>query len=238
MRKVNVRSGLGNWVFFAPDDKYFKGAFEINEEDTEYYAIRKLFHQHYDSTYKFVDIGAHIGLASIGLAKDGIQCVCFEPIRENVELFQHSVSENCINRNVVIRRSALSNKFETKVPIFIPRNADNTSLDSDIAVINMKDKQYEMDLTITEKFDDVSFYKNSIGMVKIDVQGFELEVLEGMEKFLTECVKGTRFVIEVDPKFLTGRGFKEDAIHKKLEKFDIHFEHKLNSVNCVFDKFY
>jgi hypothetical protein len=83
----------------------------------------------------------------------------------------------------------VSNKTK-KETIYIPYCSDNTSFNKDVAISNMSfSKNYIEETVNCTTFDDwIKKNKNlNIGFIKIDVQGFEKEVLEGMTEFLKNC---------------------------------------------------
>ena len=106
----------------------------------------------------------------------------------NVKLLELGREENkCYNFNIV--NMGVSNKTK-KETIYIPYCSDNTSFSKDVAISNMSfSKNYIEEIVDCTTFDDwMKKNKNlNIGFIKIDVQGFEKEVLEGMTGFLKNC---------------------------------------------------
>lgn len=134
-----------------------------------------------------IDIGGNCGLFCIPAEKEGYKVFAFEPISMNVELLElNKLENNC--ENLTIIPTALSNN-NTKKKIFIPYCSDNTSFNLSVAISNMKIKDYVEEVVDCQTFDSwVTEQKNiNVGFIKIDVQGFEKEVLEGMQKFLKNC---------------------------------------------------
>lgn len=162
-----------------------------------------------------IDIGGNCGLFSIPVAKDGFKVYSFEPIKMNVELLELNKKENnCDNLTVV--PIALSNVNEKRV-IYIPYCSDNTSFNQDVAISNMSIKDYIEEVVDCETFD--SWIKRNkkvdVGFVKIDVQGFEKEVLLGMQKFLNDC-KDVYIFIEWDAKHTEKAGSTLDELESLL----------------------
>jgi FkbM family methyltransferase len=116
---------------------------------------------------------------------EGYKVYTFEPVSMNVEILELNKKENnCTNMTIVPK--ALSNFNGTK-KIYVPYCSDNTSFDLSVAVSNMKNKNY-----IEENVECITFdtwldenENPDVGFIKIDVQGFEKEVLEGMRNFLS-----------------------------------------------------
>lgn len=152
-----------------------------------------------------IDIGGNCGLFCIPAEKDGYKVFTFEPVSMNVELLKLNKTENnCENLTIIPK--ALSNN-NTKRKIFIPYCSDNTSFNLDVAISNMKIKDYIEEVVSCQTFDSwVSKQKDiNVGFIKIDVQGFEKEVLQGMQKFLKDC-NDVYIFIEWDEKHTTQSG--------------------------------
>jgi hypothetical protein len=60
-----------------------------------------------------------------------------------------------------------------------------------------------------------SFFRKTPDVIKIDVEGGELDVLRGMEEILK---RGTKIICEVHSKFLLSRGQNPIEISKLLKK--------------------
>jgi FkbM family methyltransferase len=125
----------------------------------------------------------------------------------NLKLLELGKEENhCDNLNIVSK--AASSKT-TKETIYIPYCSDNTSFNKDVAVSNMKySKNYIEEIVDCITFDDwISQNKDiNVGFIKIDVQGFEKEVLDGMRNFLKDC-NDTYIYLEWDEKLTTSNGY-------------------------------
>lgn len=152
-----------------------------------------------------IDIGGNCGLFCIPVAKEGYQVFTFEPINMNVELLKLNKTENNCD-NLTIIPKALSNQ-NTKKKIFIPYCSDNSSFNLSVAISNMKIKTYVEEVVSCQTFDSwINKNKDvNVGFIKIDVQGFETEVLQGMQKFLKEC-NDVYIFIEWDEKHTTQSG--------------------------------
>lgn len=141
-----------------------------------------------------IDVGGNCGLFSIPVAKDGFKVFSFEPIKMNVDLLELNKKENNCETLTIVPK-ALSNVNENRT-IYIPFCSDNTSFNQDVAVSNMKKKDYVEEVVVCETFDKwISENKDlDVGFIKIDVQGFEKEVLLGMKNFLKDCTNVYIFI--------------------------------------------
>jgi FkbM family methyltransferase len=158
-----------------------------------------------------IDIGGNCGLFCIPVEKEGYKVFTFEPISMNVELLELNKLENSC-KNLTIIPKALSNN-NTKKKIFIPYCSDNTSFNLSVAISNMKIKDYIEEVVNCQTFDSwVTKQKNiNVGFIKIDVQGFEKEVLEGMQNFLKNC-NDVYIFIEWDEKHTKQAGSSLDEM--------------------------
>lgn len=213
----------------------------------------------------YVDVGANIGLSALGLAKAGIHVIAFEPVEENIRLLERSVIENAVLHRLHLQPYALGieNRAST---IYVPVNADNASMSRDIAIINMNDKKCGTEAVDVCRFDDIShkLLENimvggqqrsgsperkpaasltslslirRIRMVKIDVQGYELDVLRGMQRFLEEeCLRGTSILVELDPKLLAPRGVTPENIIMLMERWGFSCHNSISSLDKIFLK--
>jgi FkbM family methyltransferase len=162
-----------------------------------------------------IDIGGNCGLFAIPVEKSGYSVYAFEPIKMNVDLLELNKKENN-STNLHIVPKALSNVNEKKV-IYIPYCSDNTSFNQKVAVSNMTKKDY-----VEEKVECITFdswikknKKVNVGFIKIDVQGFEKEVLQGMQTFLNNC-NDVYLFIEWDEKHTQTAGSSLDELEQLI----------------------
>jgi len=162
-----------------------------------------------------IDIGANVGTYTIELQKNSQKVLSFEPLKENISYLKHLIKDN-----VKIYNYALSNKNKFAY-IYIPKI--NNDFDYALSTLNYKNinnfqnkKKVKIKL---RKFDHLFFNiysSEDIDFIKIDVEGHELEVLQGMNNFLKK--NKPIFLIEIEKKynvsfdevykFLTERNYK------------------------------
>ena len=124
-----------------------------------------------------VDIGSHIGYYTLIMSKLGKKVYSFEPAKENFILLEKNVRINDL-KNVEVFNYGLGNIKWDAFHLF--KNKEDSG---DYRCYNAEGlKQSETILMI--KFDD--FKLGKIDFVKIDTQGYELEVLKGMEQTLKD----------------------------------------------------
>lgn len=168
-----------------------------------------------DKSKVVIDVGGNCGIFSIPIEKNGYSVYTFEPVKVNVELLELNKAQNN-SHNLHIVPNALSNKIEKRT-IYVPYCPDNTSFNQEVAVSNMNKKDYIEEEVETITFDSWIENHNSlnVGFIKIDVQGFEKEVLDGMKKFLKNC-DDVYIFIEWDKKHTENAGFSLEMIEEIL----------------------
>jgi FkbM family methyltransferase len=125
-----------------------------------------------------VDVGANIGLYSCILGKAALipRVVAFEPDRENFKRLKENVERNCLTAMVQARPFAVG--VERGTAYLIPGPPENIGLsriDSSTA------GNYSVALVA---LDDEIKLRNNIIAIKVDVEGFEMEVLQGAQHLL------------------------------------------------------
>lgn len=133
-----------------------------------------------------VDVGSNIGyytkLFSNLVGPNGL-VFSFEPEPENFELLKR----NCDLPNVCLEKLAVSNQ-NSRQALYLSRTSDGRhSLLSRMERKALKVKTVKLDSYFSD-------FKRSIDLVKIDVEGTEPFVLEGMKSSMKE--KGPKIVIE------------------------------------------
>ena len=166
--------------------------------------FRKLIKDH----ETFIDIGANVGLFSNIAIKNGLHVTAFEPHPD----VRRVLKDNLRGSNATIYPYGLSNK-STEVKLFISNEPGSHSLFLD-----------------SDKFTSIStrpldeLISSKIDLVKIDVEGAEMNVLMGMEELLKNSMPD--IIIEVDKEhlkrfgktpedlfsFLVARGYKYKKI--------------------------
>ena len=135
----------------------------------------------------YVDVGANIGSTVLIASKKVKKVIAFEPIEEVLHYFNRNMKINNTN-NVVLYEFALSNKKGDKKIKISKSNDGSHTLNSGFG--ELFGGVYEEERIIkTEKFDNLKINKPT--MIKIDVEGHELEVLEGMSK----SIKKAQYVV-------------------------------------------
>ncbi len=178
------------------------GLFEFEDESFLLHFLRK--------NDLFVDIGANVGVYSIlSSAHCGARSIAIEPIPDTAKLLQANVDLNSINNLVRIKNCGVSS---TLGKIFF-----TTSLDSANHVKSDQDDQGETYMEIPTYPLDELLNSEIPALIKIDVEGFEKEVLSGgSATLLNSGLKA--IIIELNGSGIK-YGFNDDDINLLLLSF-------------------
>ena len=171
------------WVLYSRHTK--PTLVECGEEDTQP-TQRKGALKYVQSWRRCVDIGSNVGMWTRELAQKFKLVYCFEPNPNFNECFRRNITEN----NVKLFEFGLSNKKHTASQEFNSTQITNTPGDVQCRTLD-------------------SFNLNDIDFIKIDVDGFEIEVLEGA----VETITRNKPVINIEMKRL-----KRPEICKKIRR--------------------
>lgn len=139
-----------------------------------------------------LDIGASLGLYTVQLAEQaraiGAKVVAIEPIHSNAEIVSDNIARNNLSAYASVLECALG--LETGyVTMMVERGgAGNATVCTGVApqamVVHASEGSLGPDMTIAVKpLDDLRF-DATVSIVKIDVEGFEMDVLGGAERFI------------------------------------------------------
>ena len=159
----------------------------------------------------FIDIGANIGIYSLLLSKYSKRIYAFEPETENYSRLLKNVNNGNTQNISIIQKAAYSESGKKK--LFI--NASDAGWHS----LFLKTNVFQVVNTVTLD----NFIKNkrlkNIGLIKIDVEGAELEVLKGLSNTLK---KGPPILIEINRPRLIKSGFSPIDVFELLINNNYH----------------
>lgn len=176
------------------------------------------------------DVGANIGITTLWLAKNSEQVIAFEPIVENVKRLQENIETNYA-KNIVVEQKIVSDNDGTKEINFTSAYGHHSMGKPNHSIIIEKRKIQSVTLDNYCKQHRI----NTIDCLKIDVEGFELEVLKGAETMLKsnqikcvifeqsnqQMIENGKDVLEVY-NFLSNYGFSiQNTALKMLSPDDI-----------------
>ena len=130
----------------------------------------------------FIDIGANFGLYSLYIAKHfkTTEIIAFEPYTHNYQAFANNVKLNKFN-NITVKNMALR-KQDGFITLYNDEKEKNLGMVSTKFIENSISQEVKM-----TSFDNYFKSKQgNISAVKIDVEGLEYEVLQGMQESINK----------------------------------------------------
>ena len=159
----------------------------------------------------FLDIGANIGYFSLLAEHRGMHVIAFEPSpRELRRLYRNMALNN--SGKIVVYPFGLSHKKE-ELPLRLGTD-DNPGTNSVL-------ETEKSERSVTCLFAPLSFFVTpdalkDVRVCKIDVEGFEMSVLRGMEESMPS-LKNAVFVVEIAPKYLAKNNTDPQDIYDFFE---------------------
>lgn len=154
-----------------------------------------------------VDVGAHIGLWSFNLAKLFDEVYAFEPIAEHRACFERNVTDD----NVHLYPVALGDA-ERMVAMRTEKGSSGNSMIDGFGEIPMM------------RLDSYGF--QDVDLIKLDCEGYELNVLKGAENLLRAC-KPT-IVVEQKPGRAQQFGLTETGAVAYLQELGAKLRHEIS----------
>lgn len=153
------------------------------------------------STKYLIDIGANVGLTSIIPAKLGFRVVGFEPEMLNQVFLQRSICSNGnqVRSNYYLIKAAVGAK-SGQTTFHVAQRSDGSSISEAAASQGSKTSSVTVPIvTIDEWMESHPEYRpEDCAYMKLDVQGFELRVLEGARKFLLKASNDLIVRVEIE----------------------------------------
>ena len=193
--------------------------FNFYEEEQINYLIR-LFRK--NKINYFFDVGANCGIYSLVISKlfPKTSTLSFEPVKSTFKKLEKNFSLNPKLKNMKKYNYGLSNKnSKLKMKALFKKNFIQSG---GYGVVNNKDnlKNLHTEFALFKKGDDKFKYKNKIICLKIDVEGHEIFVLNGLKKIF----KNNKIFLQIEifPNNLT-------KINRCLKNFNFIKINKINS---------
>lgn len=157
---------------------FFLGSFERETLNLARHLARDLSQR--GSEGGFLDVGANKGLYTLLLASHFPRVVAVEPMEENRAKLERALRENDID-NVHIAPCGLSDE-EGSAPFYLPP-AGNEGIGSFVSE-HLPQAEQSITLPIRRGDDLCAEHRLTLGLVKIDTEGHEAAVLEGLRATL------------------------------------------------------
>ena len=177
----------GNTFTYAVDnqDPFVRELFWRGLDSAEGASVAA-FHEFARTADVVVDVGAHTGLYTLTAlaAKATTRVVAFEPVPVNVATLEVNLVANGWRDRCEIRAQAVSNESGT-IQVHVPHGDHPMSASLDVRGFRgLAGELVDVDVTTL----DAAWPPDAVvDVVKIDVEGFEDRVLEGMTDTLERC---------------------------------------------------
>jgi FkbM family methyltransferase len=171
---LTIRKGVGAGLKFdAPnaDPGFRLGTYEL--------PVQKALAQYLQPGAVFYDIGANVGFFSIIAAKkigNKGQVYAFEPVPENVTTIQRNVELNRFTNVTVVDKAVSSSSGQAE--LLLAHHIGGAVLATAAMPPDMKGTMFVETVTIDNSLDSIHLKPPTV--VKIDVEGAEIDVLRGM----------------------------------------------------------
>ena len=186
----------------------------------------------------FIDIGSHIGTTVIPFLKLYKDCIAYEPHHQNYKLLSKNINHNNLSHRVIINNSCIGDKTVKGNMIYHEGNNSGCyyfkeSLESLESLDNLNET------ILMNKLDDDPniISRNNIDFIKIDTEGFELNVLKGAE----QTILRNKPLIEVEINGLSEKhyGIKSELVYDYLYSLGaVLFDSNISNINGGIVYFY
>lgn len=175
--------------------------------------ITKLFKKYASRAKLVLDIGAHIGyfslIGSLTVGKGG-KVVAFEPSVHNFSLLEKTIQKNKLANVTAVPQGVGAKSGGGKIYLDRRNQGNHTTYAS-------AETREVQDISITSIDDYFAGYKGKIDLVKMDIQGFEMQAVLGMKRLL-EQKKVKVIISELWPAGLAASGTSWQSYTQLLAK--------------------
>jgi FkbM family methyltransferase len=159
-----------------------------------------------------VDIGAHVGLHTLVLAdRVGSQgrVYCFEPCERSCNILRNNLFTNGC-KNATVRQIAISDYFGTCKFFIHDRELTWSSMYPPANSDSCTEVSVE-----TARLDDVIPIDVKVDLVKIDAEGAELGILDGMQRIIAQN-PAIQIILEFGPTNIVRAGRRPEDLIRKI----------------------
>ena len=179
-----------------------------------------------------LDVGANFGQLSVLLSKckKNVEVYSFEASKYIFEILKKNIQIN--NANVKLFHNLVGN--ESKQELFIKKlsiSKFNTYGSNMIEKTEIKDKNsFNIEKINSIRIDDIPFEKK-ISLMKIDVQGYDLEVLKGSKKTIMK--QQMPIIFEYEEDFARDFNYTFKSFEKFIEEINYKISIQIDKSNYL-----
>lgn len=221
--KNTIRVVKRNGVYYRLDISDYQEwlVYFYHENDSSNHILK-----HIDGAEIIFDIGGNIGQTALNIAKykaekkQPAQIISFEPYNENYEKFKYNLQLNKTIKNISIENIALGSTTNT-IKIF---KECVTNSGGNRVVYNEEENTEGIEETPQITLDNYVYEKglSKIDLIKIDVEGYELEVLKGATSTLQKL--RPVLLLEFDSLNLKKQGSSAKELLNFLKSIDYNYK--------------
>ncbi|MEQ9443513.1 MAG: FkbM family methyltransferase [Cyclobacteriaceae bacterium] len=201
----------GVYLALSPFEFFWKRYMESNLNDPEVYdSIEKYLKE----GAIFLDIGANMGVFSLLAAKQkNARVFAFEPSFRELQRFHHNITINpTIGDKITVFPYGLADREKTQTFYLSPAHHSGMNSVLDLSSITKENTPVQCHFNKISNLLSVAMLQQ-VALCKIDVEGYEVEVLRGLEEsmpYLNEAV----FIVEISPAYLKQAGATKEDIYE------------------------
>lgn len=169
----------------------------------------------------FIDVGSHVGRYTVMLSRRLMRVVSIEPDFENFTMLQRNIGLNNL-RNIDVLNVACWDEPRLSRKLYLAPSPGKHSL---------QNPQSRFEQVTTSTLDQVTtelhILPSEVGLIKIDAEGAELEILKGGEQLLT--LGRPRVIFEAFPE-------RREAAEDLLRSYGYGQIARVGEINFVADK--
>ena len=169
-KQIKTSLGLFETRKGTLDFQYINYAYEV---DLKHFIEKQKFDV-------FFDVGACLGEYCVWLGHKGYRCFAFEPVRESFDMIRNNIQLNKLDQKVTALNYGLGSKYSIE---HFKLHATNPG--SNMRVDKPGDNTQRIEIfSLDDVYKGFRLPRDSKILMKVDVEGMEVEMLKGARKFL------------------------------------------------------
>ena len=219
---INYEGALSNFIDWGV---YFQEGFEKGLIKIFFNEINK------KKIDMFIDIGANSGSISLPIAKK-VKVLCFEPMKYNFAKLKNNFKINKSLKKYRLYNFGASNKNEFQFIQYSDKHS-NIGTASIVRKYKKNNKKEKIKLKILDK---ILKFKNKNLIIKIDVEGYEDKVLEGIKNLISNN-KVFIYVETKNPKLVKKLNSKFNVFYPKFWYSNYYYLDKKSGDDLIFTNY-